>query len=472
MSEPEQDVGWLDEGLGPEHNTGLAVSEGGAALPEELSDYCVKLDAWGKRRGTDMAEIKAMQDLSLNDADCADLFGMSFEVYPELHETDHCKNKDRHQFLEALQQDPNYEALHTQTRMDVVGSELAAAEFGKQFAVLKEKREKERKKDKNKGGEPTPEQQFKEEMEAMAAAGRAAQAATQEVQDLNDMRESLGAGTAESVGNQSGIPPDQVRKLFQKVKNDSSLKEIFDNVGRLMTLMRAKQRSKTIRGQDELAGITTGNDIGRALARELALASHPILRLDFMRRFAESQLQIRKYKGVQKVARGPIIFAVDESGSMAGTKYVQSKSLALCAAKLAQQQKRWFAFVSWSTRGRVTYKTIPPGQWNTLEVLQWVQSFQNGGGTHLPLEKLPEIYTACGAPEGKTDVVIVTDGETNPIDPQVMEAFGAWKRKAQCKLIGITIQSPAQYLRQVSDLFYEVKNLDVDNPAVAEVVSI
>ena len=65
---------------------------------------------------------------------------------------------------------------------------------------------------------------------------------------------------------------------------------------------------------------------------ELARLTVPELELDALRRIVERQAQCREYHAVEPVGKGPVIIALDESGSMSGEKIHTAKALALAIA--------------------------------------------------------------------------------------------------------------------------------------------
>lgn len=461
---------WLDDGLSDASETGLTV-QGGELQTKPLPDkYALKLDMWGKRRGKDLAETPAMKEFGMSEEDCADMHGMAFEWDPELKEE--CADQDKLQFLQMLQQNQDYKALHADTCMDETAAELASLHFSQQFSALRKRREEEQAKQgkgKNKKNQDPAEQELEKEMQAMGAANQAVKAAAEEVQELRDMQDALGVGKEE--GGNGGMSVQQVRKTFDSVKNNRQLREICELAGRYRRLARAKQRSKLTHGYDDMIGIDMGNDVSRLIPTELAALGHPILKMDAMRRFVERQMMQREYRGIEKVAKGPIIVAIDESGSMGGDKIVHAKALGLTMAWVARHQNRWCGLVSWSDHSKVRWLALPPNKWPTAQVMEWLAKFY-GGGTHLPVEKMPEIYDKLGAQKGKTDVIIITDGETGPIAPQSLVNFQAWKEQVTAKLIGISIQCNAEVLKSISDEFYLIDSLGLDNDAVERVVSV
>ncbi len=96
------------------------------------------------------------------------------------------------------------------------------------------------------------------------------------------------------------------------------LRKVADLIGRMRGLARARQGGALRHLRDELYRITQGNDLSRVLPVELASLKDPLRSLDFGRRFLEGQLAQYDVKPLQREGRGPVLCAIDCSGSMQG----------------------------------------------------------------------------------------------------------------------------------------------------------
>ena len=464
---PEED--WLAEETfdGRAGDTGLSVQGEDPTHVAPPTPHAVKLDAWGKRKGKELAESEDFKPLNLPGEDVADIYGMAFEPEPQLLE--HCSNPAKLEFLSALQENPEYQGVHNDTCLDVLASEIASISYGEQLSKFVKEREKQQAKDKSSGKDPSPKEQLKREMEALGAADKAAREAAQEVQDLRNAQESMGVGKEDGGGGQ--VNRQQMKKMFQRLKNDQQLKNICELAGRYRMLARAKQRDKITHGYDDMIGIVLGGDLSRILPSELALLNHPLLRLDAQRRLVESQMMCKEYRGIEKVAKGPIMIGIDESGSMSGPKIENAKAMALAMAWVAKHQGRWCGMFGWSSRHQIRMIALPPKNWPSGGLLEWLGGFLNGG-THIPIEKMPEIYTQLGAVKGKTDIIIITDGEAEQHSSDALAKFKHWKEEVTAKVIGISIAANSNALKAVSDDYYQISSLSVKDEAVGKALSV
>jgi uncharacterized protein with von Willebrand factor type A (vWA) domain len=462
-----KDASWLNEEFsGPSEGSGWRDEAN--IVQQTPSKYGLKLDKWGQRKGEDLSALKEFQALKTPEEDVSDMFGMAFDYEPQMNEA--CDEKHKLEYLKSMLDNADYQALRNSTRLDDMASELAALQFTQVYVTYKTQREKEdQKREKDGKGEPDAKEQLRQEMKTAAAVGKAVGEAAKEVGELNDARSALGIGSEH--GATAGMSPADVKKMFMRVKNNKGLRDVLDKAGRYRLAARAKQQNKVKHGFDDMIGVTYSNDISRILPVELAYLAHPVLKIDAIRRFAEGQMASREYRGVENVAKGPIIVIIDESGSMAGDRIANAKGLALAMAWVARHQKRWCGFIGFSGRGQVRSLALPPDKWPADSVMKWLEGFLNGG-TDLPLREIPRLYDEMGAPKGKTDLICITDGDTGSIQANEKQAFDAWRKKAQCKFIGITIASAAQILQSISDEFYRIPSLSPDNMAVERVIGI
>ncbi len=121
-----------------------------------------------------------------------------------------------------------------------------------------------------------------------------------------------------------------------------------DLAGRFRRVAQSKQRMKAAHGLDDVVGVEPGGDISRLLPSELARIAVPELELDALRRFAERQALCLARSSTEPAGKGPVIVAVDKSGSMHGDKAHTAKALALALAWVARRQRRWCALVAYS----------------------------------------------------------------------------------------------------------------------------
>lgn len=464
--DPKDLLKMLDlEGRPPDAPTESCVvtPTAGDGPPPDVSPTALEVDAWGLRRGRELvAESERLQKSGTDPFAAADFFTCAFDPDPKLAAA--CADRRRHQFVFQLLDTPEYHALHAATRLDDTAAGIAATHFAEQFAKLKKEDTKD-----HAGGAPGGSgDSLGEEMATLRAVGRAVAEAGREVSELHEAAGALGMGP----GSPGSNDPRAVAALFRRVRGDATLRRICELAGRFRRVAQSKQRMKQTHGLDDVVGIEPGGDIGRLLPVELARLVLPELELDTLRRIAERQAACREHHTVEPAGKGPVIIALDESGSMEGAKIHTAKALALALAWVARQQRRWCALVAYSGDSGERLLPLPPGRWDESKLADWLSAFiGRGSDIDVPVREMPRMYRALKAPAGVTDLVFVTDARCR-LPADLRAAFSDWKRSVGARLVTLVIDNQAGDLAHVSDEAHTVRSLDPDSDAVGRVLSL
>jgi uncharacterized protein with von Willebrand factor type A (vWA) domain len=339
-------------------------------VPADASPTALEVDAWGLRRGRDLvAESDRLKKAGTDELAAADFFAAAFDPDPKL--TTCCADRRRHQFVAQLLDTPEYHALHAATRLDDTAAAIAAAHFAEQFAQLR----KADARDRTGGAAGGSDDALDDEMATLRAVGRAVAEAGKEVTELHETAAALGMGP----GSPGGNDPRAVAELFRRVRGDPTLRKICELAGRFRRVAQSKQRMKTTHGLDDVVGVEPGGDVGRLLPVELAKLMVPELELDTLRRIVERGALCREHHATEPAGKGPVIIALDESGSMEGAKIHTAKALALALAWVARQQQRWCALVAYSGDSGERLLALPPGRWDELQLMDWLTAFIGKG---------------------------------------------------------------------------------------------
>ncbi|HET7289220.1 MAG TPA: hypothetical protein VFJ67_02185, partial [Thermodesulfobacteriota bacterium] len=137
--------------------------------------------------------------------------------------------------------------------------------------------------------------------------------------------------------------------LASRLYSNEKLRRLSRIVGSLREEMLRGRRKTWSRRGSEVFDVSTGSDIGRLIASELAGLANPGLRADFKKRLIEGNLlqySLRDEKG-----RGPMIICLDGSSSMEGKKELWSKGVCLTLLDIARRERRKFSVIVFSSGG-------------------------------------------------------------------------------------------------------------------------
>ncbi len=440
----------------PPAGPGILAPAPDKASPADLSPTALAVDAWGLRRGRDLAaESDRLKAAGIDDYAAADFFWAAFDPDPRLLVD--CVDPRRHRFLAHLFDTPGYRLLHTATRLDDTAAGIAAAHFAGQFAAIP-----------GDPAEAAPAADVRGEIAAVRAAGRAVADAGKEVDELREFAAAFGLGP----GSPGSTDPAAIAALYRRVRTDPSLGRVCDLAGRFRRVAQSKQRMKGVYGRDDMVGVEPGGDVGRLLPVELARLMVPELELDALRRIAERQALCREYSAAEPAGKGPVIVSVDESGSMQGTKVETAKALALAVAWVARRQRRWVGLVAYSGDTGERLLALLPGRWDEHALADWVSAFLGRGSSlDVPVREMPDYYRRLGAPAGVTDILFVTDAVCR-IPADMAARFNAWRRSVKARVVSLVVGSDPGDLSAVSDECHRVAELAPDAAAVGRVLSL
>lgn len=463
------------------------VEEGVDAAPAPVvAPTALQLDQWDINRGIDcLAASKPIQaaypglrmdtltpERQAAELAMADMHGVAFLMDPQPVQA--CTDPRRLEFVKQLLETPECQVLRKSTVLNDLASEMAATQFGLQYVELaKADAEREKKLKETKKGRPSPERQaIQAESGLRRAVSKAISAAKEEVDSMEDCARGLGGDG--SLGN----TPQEAKKIaeaYRKIRGNKALKEIFNRAGAFRRFMQSAQRRKVAHGLDDVVGVVMDGEIHKLLPVEMAKLADDDYELDTLRRIVEKQAMCRQYHGTEKVARGPVVVCVDESGSMNGEPIWNAKAFALAMAVMAKQQNRWCALVGYASATEGTRLALPPGKWDQGKLMEWLAHFFSGGtDMDIPLQELPKWWgkeELSGLPLGKTDIVIITDAIVN-VPKEMERTFNTWKVEHKAKVTSLIIGNDAGDLKRVSDRVFCVKGINLNEDGVAECLSL
>lgn len=440
------------------------------------SPSVLELDPWDEAKGKEfLAENVTLQAKSQDDREISDFYGLAYKPDPVIQERVVDGAADRKTFIEGLLQQPETQSLRQATVLDEMTSEMATAQFLNGFLAWRGA-EWERRRDAEQRGEdpdrPSEGEKLKQDITLYKAVQATVKQAKEEVESVEALAAMAGIGQGDGTGK---VSKPTFLNMFRTVQNSPMLRRIAELAGRYRRLARARQKTKTVHGRDEIAGIVTGGLEDPLLPSELAgLRGERGQRLETLRKIAERQALALKFQGSEKLGKGPVVVCVDESGSMKLRERIhQAKALALALYWIARHQNRWCMLLGYSGGAEGNLEVFRPRDVRPEALLQWCSHFYNGGTTMNAIcNTLPRRYwREYGVPEGKTDIVIVTDGEVR-IDSGMEAEFNRWRQEKQVKVQTIVIGAQGKSLAPISDSLYSIADLTVESDGVEQILSI
>jgi uncharacterized protein with von Willebrand factor type A (vWA) domain len=194
--------------------------------------------------------------------------------------------------------------------------------------------------------------------------------------------------------------------------------------------------------KSELVGIHESDDITNAIASEIVLLGTPETEIVFYQKFAEKKLLTYEFygkamsmatsvtrgkKGRRKPRKkGPIIVAVDTSGSMAGEPERSAKVLCFALIRIAIRERRQLYLISFST-ATDTIEISPQKQSLQSIVALLLMSFYGGTDPTKPLEE--GIRKLQEKKYQHADLVIITDGQVPLLPENLVDSMDAARKR-------------------------------------------
>ena len=225
--------------------------------------------------------------------------------------------------------------------------------------------------------------------------------------------------------------------LATRVGRSRRLQQIAAICGRFTRIALDVQKTRVRHPPTEIASIGMGRDLIEVLPSEFAPLADPALEDIFYYRYAMGQLLQYHLTGLEAQGQGPIIVALDNSGSMSEpcgrgglTKEVWSKGVALALLAIARLQRRDLAVIHFSAERQpeqLAVHRFPKGQGEHAAVIACVDHFDDGGHTFFEPWMERALQLIDEAPFDRADVICVSDGLTT-IKPRMV---AEWQRRRQ-----------------------------------------
>jgi len=155
-------------------------------------------------------------------------------------------------------------------------------------------------------------------------------------------------------------------------------------------MISAKQHTiKSSKG--EITNVEVGKDLSRVLSSEIARLNHPLLKYDFLARYANGKLLQYSLKSKETVRKGDFVICIDLSGTMHKfQRELWAKAISLALTISATKQKRKVSIIAFSENVKDVFTFEKPP---TIEEIVKLAEIFYGGGTNFeePLKKATEL---------------------------------------------------------------------------------
>jgi len=312
------------------------------------------------------------------------------------------------------------------------------------------------------------------------AARRGMSEALAEAEATQNALAAFGGGYSRNGGEGDGqreLNTQEKFALAERVLHSPKLRAIAEMSGRFKRIALSVQKTKVDYPPSQITSITIGADLAHILPGELALLADPATEDLFYLKFAERRLLQYELIGCEPEGRGPLILAMDESGSMKNlcgsmTKEVWSKAVMLALQSIARKQRRDFAVIHFSGTGNLRVDLFPKGNSTPDEVIACAEHFFNRGTVFEEwMEKALELVDESAFE--KADVICVSDGLTE-IESDVQEE---WRKRRAARgmrsysvLVGTT--QGEELLHAISDAVFVLDDLADDLLALTTIFSV
>lgn len=305
----------------------------------------------------------------------------------------------------------------------------------------------------------------------------------------NDIEERLGKleKARKDVGLDDGMwvtmSPEQRLELAEQLMTPD-MQALSEMVGKMRRFALGVKSTKVIDAPEEIYDVHLGNDLRHLLRSEYALLATPETSYEFYRKFFDRELLQFALRGSEDVGKGPIVVAIDKSGSMSGTPFHWAMGVAEALRRFSMEDDRDYYvmfFGSNNDRERFDFtkgweqREAAEGRSPFEKVLNFL-SCQANGGTQFDgvlneaIERCRQNFDDDG--QSKADIVFITDGYAH-LDESWIDRFVEARKEIECRMFSIFVggardlgfysrsntDGPVQLLQKLSDAVIPVQEL-------------
>jgi uncharacterized protein with von Willebrand factor type A (vWA) domain len=377
----------------------------------------------------------------------SDVFSAFFQNKSRLKQNPPPETEENQEIMETALGLKEYEELHTVSRLDFFASAAATRAFSDQIQKLIKDKKEENEKDPQSGKANENKGPLGVDPDTLRwAIRRSLKKGLEEAQDAKQAVETFGR----EEGGIKRIPITEQFRLADLLGKNPKIKEIVKMLGRMrleaLSIKRSRiTHSATVRRGVETVGI---EGIDRVLPDELAaLAIGEEGEKLFLKKLLDEDLLAYNYKNPVDETHGPILIAVDGSGSMAGHKEIWAKALAIATVLHAKKEKRKSHGIIFGASEQEIFEIDA----NRLEDLA-TASFHMGTNFGPPLAWAQDKFKE----QPRADLFFITDGICN-IEETERADFIRAKTRSGANCYSVLIGSEAtETVKQFSDKVFSL----------------
>ncbi|MBD7986230.1 VWA domain-containing protein [Sporosarcina sp. Sa2YVA2] len=267
---------------------------------------------------------------------------------------------------------------------------------------------------------------------------------------------SLMGGTSTGKGDADlkRVPLREKMALADQLVSDPQMQSIAEWAGRFKQIANEKKHKEYMEAP-ERRGVMTGTDLERLLPAELGLYTHPVAKIEFLRKYAEGETMQYDQKKRADAGKGSILFCFDQSGSMSELDN-QAKGFILALLSIAKKQSRDLTVVLFSTT--IKRFTFEKGKITSVELARLAQTYL-GGGTDYALALEEALHVIEEDAFSNADLIFVTDGEDD-ISDTFVEEFHERKKEKDFQVLTLVMGNDTEVAEKFSDRVFHVTDFD------------
>ena len=375
----------------------------------------------------------------------SDVFSAFFQNKPRLKQNPPRETEENREIMDTALGLKEYEELHTVSRLDFFASAAATRAFSDQIIKLIREKKEDEKTNPEKGKVNNGPLGIDADTLRWAIR-RSLKKGLEEAQEAKQAVETFGR----QEGGIQRIPLTEQFRLADLLEKNTKIKEIIKMLGRMRLEALSIKRSRITHSSPVRRGVETVGieGIERVLPDELATLAIGEEGEDlFLKKLLDEDLLAYSYKNPVEETQGPMLIAVDGSGSMAGAKEIWAKALAIATMLQAKKERRNANGIIFGASENEIFEIDV----NRLEDLA-TASFHMGTNFGPPLRWAKDKFKE----QPRADLFFITDGICN-LEDEGKTAFVQAKSSSGARCFSVLIGSDTtETVKQFSDKVFSL----------------